>query len=196
MNPVRMRAALAAPLVAALVAGTTAARAHGTHDDAPPRAAGTPAAPRLVAESETFELVGVLERGDTLRLWLDRWADNAPVPDARIELEIGSTKVVAAPAKDAPGYVATLPAPLPDGVVAVTAAIVAGTLADLLVGELDVHGAAATAPGGHAAAGSGVVARIADAPRSLLAAVAAAGLAAIAGAALFVRARRTRRSLP
>lgn len=110
MNPVQIRVLIAAALVAVAITPSGAVRARGSHDEATPRAGVAPASPRLLAESETFELVGVLENGTTLRLWLDRWANNAPVPDARIELEIGSTKIIASPTKNAVGYVATLPA--------------------------------------------------------------------------------------
>ena len=41
--------------------------------------------------SETFELVGVLS-GKQITLYLDRFADNSPVRDAQIELEIGGAK--------------------------------------------------------------------------------------------------------
>lgn len=194
MNPVRIQSVLVATLVAASLANVAAARAHGTHDDAAPRAGASAAMPRLVAESETFELVGVLERGDTLRLWLDRWSDNTPVHDARIELEIGESKLVATPAKDAPGYVAMLASPLAEGVFPVAAVIVAGNETDLLAGELDVHGAATTAAD-RPTVGTGLSASLSNLPRSVGVAITAAFIAAIGSAALFLRARRTRRSL-
>ena len=60
------------------------------HGDAAPAATGT-ALPRFAAVSETFELVGVLD-GKQVTLYLDRFADNAPVRGAQIELEIAGAK--------------------------------------------------------------------------------------------------------
>ena len=80
---------LAALSLAVLLLGTsmsaTAGEGHD-HGDAAPAAAGT-ALPRFAAVSETFELVGVLD-GKQVTLYLDRFADNAPVRGAKIELEI------------------------------------------------------------------------------------------------------------
>lgn len=121
-----------------------AVQAHEGHEPgASPGVAShaAPAEPRFVAESEAFELVGALE-GTRLVLWLDRWADNAPVRDARIELDVGGAKVSARPRTDDPGYEALLPAPLPQGVHPVSAVVQVGSESDLLVAELDVHGAA------------------------------------------------------
>lgn len=117
----------------------------------------TLAEPRFVAESEAFELVGTLE-GTRLVLWLDRWADNTPVRDARIELEVGGTKVEVRPRADDPGYEAQLPAPLPEGVHPVSAVIHVGNASDLVAGELDVHGAAQP-PAASGAAARGAAAR-------------------------------------
>lgn len=186
------RAVIAAIVLAAATGAGSTARANGNHDVAAPSVTGSAPPPRLVAESETFELVGVLENGTTLRLWLDRWTDNAPVRGARIELEIGTTQLVAIPATEAVGYVATLPAPLPEGVHPVTVSIAAGAETDLLAGELDVHAAQAAASAG------GDTHRLPlhlDAlPRPLVAVIAIAMLAVIA-AAMYFRARRARRSL-
>lgn len=104
------------------------------HDDAPPAVVGD-ALPRFALESDDFELVGELD-GARLRLWLDRRADNAPVPNARIELEVAGTRVVATP--DADAYLVTLAAPLPAGRHAVSATLQAGAEADLLAGEVTI----------------------------------------------------------
>lgn len=107
-------------------------------------AAGAQAAvtsPRFTAESELFELVGVL-KGTTLTLWLDRWSDNTAVPDARIELEIAGEKVVARPAAQGSTYEATLSKPLGAGQHPVVATVQAGKDTDLLNGEFDIHDAA------------------------------------------------------
>ncbi len=105
------------------------------HGEAPPAAAG-PALPRFAAVSEVFELVGVVN-GKQLALYLDRYEDNAPVNDAKIELEIGGAKVNVESHEGA--YEATLAEELKPGVVAVTATVVAGGQTDILAGELDLH---------------------------------------------------------
>ncbi len=67
-------------LLALLLAAPAAPRAHEGHGDEAPVAAA--ALPRLEAETEAFELVGILQPGGALLLFLDRWADNAPVDGA------------------------------------------------------------------------------------------------------------------
>lgn len=129
---------LAALMFVALVFGTglpaTAGEGHD-HGDAAPAATG-PALPRFAAVSETFELVGVLN-GKQITLYLDRAADNAPVTDALIELEIGGTKFKAEKHDDAFEVVlAAVPQP---GVLPITATVTAGQEVDLLAGELDLH---------------------------------------------------------
>jgi len=62
------------------------------HDDAPSLAAAT-AEPRFETHSDVFEVVGALTGGE-LVLWLDHYATNEPVPDARVELESGSYQAV------------------------------------------------------------------------------------------------------
>lgn len=110
------------------------------HDHGPEAPAPTSAAlPRFAAESELFELVGVLE-GQSLRLYLDRAATNEPLPRADIELELAGQKL--RPQAEADGsFAVALPQGLGEGVHAVTATITVGEEADLLAGELDVHGA-------------------------------------------------------
>ena len=68
------------------------ARAHEGHDDEKP-AAGN-ALPRVEAESELFEIVGVLQPGGVLLLHLDRWADNAPV-DGALSVTLDGQEVAA-----------------------------------------------------------------------------------------------------
>ena len=107
---------------------------HG-HGDAAPVAAG-PALARFAAVSDVFELVGVLD-GRRITLYLDRAADNAPVTDAQIELEIAGEKLQAEKHDDA-FEVVLASAPQP-GVLPITAMVTAGQEVDLLAGELDLH---------------------------------------------------------
>ena len=128
---------LAALLVAAILVAPTALAGEGhDHGDKAPAAVGQ-ALTRFTAVSETFELVGVLS-GKQITLYLDRFADNSPVRDAQIELEIGGTKFNAEKqGEDA--YEVVLPARPKPGVLPVTATVTAGNEIDLLTGELDLH---------------------------------------------------------
>lgn len=63
------------------------ALAHEGHDHgAPPPVLNIPLAPRFAVEGETVEVVGVLQ-GAILRLYVDNFADNAPISGAKLELE-------------------------------------------------------------------------------------------------------------
>lgn len=126
---------LAALALAACLLMPALARAGEGHDhgDAP---AG-PALPRFTAASDTFELVGVLA-GTQITLYLDRSADNQPVTDAQIELDIAGTKFKAQPHGPDTFEVVLAEAPRP-GVLPVTATIRAGQETDLLAGEFDLH---------------------------------------------------------
>jgi len=85
----------AAALIAAFLT-MVVAPGHGheghDHDQAPPVLA-TSAAPRAEAVSEQFQLVAVSRPG-ALEIWLDHFADNAPVIGAIVEVEAsgGSTR--------------------------------------------------------------------------------------------------------
>jgi hypothetical protein len=139
---------LAALAVAALLLapGPLSAGEGHDHGDATPTAAGD-ALPRFTAVSETFELVGVLN-GKQITLYLDRYADNSPVRDAQIELEIGGAKFKAEKHGDDEYEVMLAEAPKP-GVLPVTVTVTAGSEADLLAGELDIHDEAHTDAAAH-----------------------------------------------
>ena len=131
----------AAPLAAAILVAASAWAGPG-HDpgDASAVTAGA-ALPRFSAESETFELVGVLS-GKQITLYLDRFADNSPVRGAQIELEIGGAKFKARALEGRHGddeYEVVLTEVPKPGVLSVTATVTAGNETDLLAGELDIH---------------------------------------------------------
>jgi hypothetical protein len=135
------RRSLAALALSALLLAAPWVRAaddHG-HDHGPPAPTGQ-APPRFAAVTEAFELVGVLE-GKHLTLYLDRAADNAPVTDAQIELEIAGVKFKAA-RHGTEEYEVTLTAEPKPGVLPITATVSVGTEMDLLAGELELHEAA------------------------------------------------------
>jgi hypothetical protein len=129
---------LLAPALAAALAFTTAVLAGDGHDhgDSKPSVSG-PVSPRFAAVSDLFELVGVLE-GKRLVLYLDYAATNAPVKDAKLELEIGGKKVKVEPHGLGEFEVMFEQEPK-DGVLAIAATVSAGKESDLLAGELDIH---------------------------------------------------------
>ena len=142
MNPFHPLAAISLATLLLVPQGAMAGDGHD-HGQAAPAATG-PALPRFAAVSDLFELVGVLN-GKQITLYLDRAADNSPVTQAQIELEMGGKKYQAAKQGTDEFEVVLPEAPKP-GVLAVTATITAtasaGTDADLLAGELDIHEAA------------------------------------------------------
>jgi hypothetical protein len=135
MHPIPILAALMLAAASPTWAGEGQDHGHD-HGDAPAATSG-PALPRFAAESELFELVGVLD-GTHLTLWLDHAADNSPVEDARLELELGGIKIpVEAHAEGE--FEATLAKPLAPGEFPVAATVYAGEETDLLAGDLDIH---------------------------------------------------------
>ncbi len=93
---------------AAMLALSGAAFAHEGHDhaDAAPPPLPESAAPRVEAASPQFELVAVAEsRG--LVIWVDRYADNAPVDKAQVEVDAGGRSVPAQAQPDG-SYLAAL----------------------------------------------------------------------------------------
>ena len=131
-------AALTVMLGTAAIPAVLAGPGHD-HADEPASKAGA-ALPRFAVTSETFELVGVLN-GKQLTLYLDRTADNSPVKDARLELDLGGAKVDVKPHAEGEFEAVLAQAPQP-GVIPVTATVHAGGETDLLAGELDLHAAA------------------------------------------------------
>ncbi|MDT7838494.1 hypothetical protein [Aquabacterium sp. OR-4] len=132
-------------LAATLLAGSLGTLADAGHDHGPaqPAVAGA-ALPRFAAQSDQFELVGVLD-GRRLNLYLDRFADNAPVPGARIELDLAGSRHSAQPQPDGSYTLLLKAAPAP-GLLSVTATVSLGAEVDLLAADLDV-GAPAHAHG-------------------------------------------------
>lgn len=116
------------------------------HGDNPPASTGM-ALPRFAAASELFELVGILD-GKQLTVYLDHAATNAPVKDAKVELELDGKPVRLEPHGDGE-FVATLSDPPNAGALAVSATVIAGNDSDLLAGTLDVHGAESAASEAH-----------------------------------------------
>lgn len=81
--------------LAVMAAAPSAVSAGPGHDHEPePAAAAGPGSPRVVAVSESYELVGILKDG-RLTVYLDRLADTSPVSDAKIELSVAGETAIA-----------------------------------------------------------------------------------------------------
>lgn len=112
-------------------------QAHGDEDHgAKPATVAIGGAPRLVTHSDLFELVGIVENG-AMTLYLDRFADNSPVTDAKIEVEAGSEKG-AATVNSNGTYRFSAKAFAKPSVIPVTFTVSAGNDTDLLAGDLAV----------------------------------------------------------
>ena len=108
----------------AIITPAQAGPGHNHGDQAAP--AVTNIAPRFAAHSELFELLGVV-RDRRITLYLDRYADNAPVTEASIELEIKhaeseALKLTAQKSADG-AFAVDLARPLATGTHAITATI-------------------------------------------------------------------------
>ncbi len=119
-------------------------RAHEGHDHGtPPAAITTPMAPRADAQSEQFELVAVA-RGDTLTIYLDRFATNQPVTGASLDIDTPSGTLK--PLETAPGvYVAAVQ--LHPGAHDLAITITADVSVDLLTTTLRIPEAARSGVG-------------------------------------------------
>jgi cobalt-zinc-cadmium efflux system membrane fusion protein len=129
----------------------TAGHSHEGHDDATPVASAMPGTniPRIEAQSELFEIIGVVQNG-LMTLFLDRYATNEPVADAKIDIEAGPLKGSAQSNPDGT-YTFRNAALNQPGQIPVTFTITAGRDSDLLAGDLVVGDPDAAA--GHTSSG-------------------------------------------
>jgi len=111
-----------------------AAYAHEGHDDTASVPVTIIGAPRVEANSDLFEVVGVVEPG-TMTIFLDRYATNEPVVDAKIDIDAGPSKGVAQ-AKPDGTYTFTHAALGQPGSLPVTFTVASNADTDLLTGEL------------------------------------------------------------
>jgi len=141
--------ALLLAMASTAIAGPGAHGPNGEHLDAPTAVRAGSALPRVESKSEAFELVAEL-RASELSVLVDRYESNEPVLGAKLEVESGALKAVAAFRAEQGDYVVTdaamlkaLAAPGEHGLVFT---LVAGKDSDLLDGKL-IHSAAGSAAG-------------------------------------------------
>jgi hypothetical protein len=109
---------------------------HGGEDHgAPPPSVTQSVEPRAAAATENFEVVTSLE-GNMLVVYVDRFASNEPVAQAKVEIEGSGLKGVAS--ETSPGtYVLDVATPLPRAKHPLTISVEAGDSIDLLTATLD-----------------------------------------------------------
>jgi cobalt-zinc-cadmium efflux system membrane fusion protein len=130
-------------LVALLCVSASLAVAHEGHDLAPSVVApGAPGHPRLVASSESYELVAILD-GERLTIYLDQFGDNAPVTDAAITVTIDDESAVADSAADGT-YVVASKRFGGHGLIELVFDIRRPGADDLLIGKMSLGNAAST----------------------------------------------------
>jgi multidrug efflux pump subunit AcrA (membrane-fusion protein) len=115
----------------------TSVVAHEGHDDTPPPSLPTLSlAPRVVTHSADLELVGLVKDGQ-LVIYLDVFATNEPITNAKIEVESGNFKAIAQATKT--GYY-LLPAEklLTHGKHELVFTIETPALSDLLLGDIEI----------------------------------------------------------
>lgn len=125
--------ALVVACFAVLASGVRAGPGHD-HGSPGPALAG-PSSPRVVAVSDTYELVGILSDGK-LQVYLDRLADTSPVTGAKIELLIDNNAAVLEGELDG-RYDFTSPLLAEHGSREIIATIEESGRSDLLIGTLD-----------------------------------------------------------
>ena len=137
-TPLLRRMALACIFVIAVVLSAGNPLAHEGHDHrAETRPApSAPTSPRVVATSETYQFVGIVE-GEVLVIYLDRAADNTPVTTAkRIELTLDGEQTKVEPNQRDSTYEATSQLLRKPGSHEVLVKLSDGSTNDLLVGAL------------------------------------------------------------
>jgi membrane fusion protein, heavy metal efflux system len=144
---ISMRSVAALTWMAAVLLGPSVSPAHEGHDDddSARTALTSSTYPRVTAQSELYEVVGIL-KGDRLLIYLDRVATNEPITDAKVRVTIGDSEAIdAAPAENGT-YAVSSPRLTGTGSVEVIFAITANNADDLLVGAMTLPKASAPGP--------------------------------------------------
>lgn len=144
------RLVVAACVGTLLLVGTDRALGHEGHDHGPetPAASSAPASPRVVATSEKYQLVGIVE-GEVLVIYLDRAEDNAPVTTATLEVSLDGQPYRAELHEKAATYEVTAPILKKSGSYEVLVTLTEGSEHDLLVGALKIPAPSSRAEGGN-----------------------------------------------
>jgi membrane fusion protein, heavy metal efflux system len=149
-HSVRGIALACAPAVFLVFGASERTPAHEGHDHAAdaPAAAGSPASPRVVATSETYQFVGIAE-GEVLVIYLDRAEDNTPVTTATIDVSLDGEVFKAELQEKSATYEITAPLLRKAGNYEVVVTLSDGGAHDLLVGTLRILSTSAQADTRH-----------------------------------------------
>ncbi len=128
---------VASSVIVGMLYATTALAGPGhDHGDAPAAATGK-SSPRFEAHSDLFEAVGVLSK-DELSLFIDRYKNNEPLFNAKVEMESGTTKALGKFHADHGDYSFEAKAFEKPGSYPISLTITAGAEVDILAGNLVV----------------------------------------------------------
>jgi membrane fusion protein, heavy metal efflux system len=146
--PLLRRLALVCIFVIAAILSAGNPLAHEGHDHGAETrpTPGAPTSPRVVATSETYQFVGIVE-GEVLVIYLDRAADNTPVTTAKIELTLDGEPTKVEPNQRDSTYEATSQLLRKPGSHEVLVKLSDGSTNDLLVGALVIPARARSAEG-------------------------------------------------
>jgi membrane fusion protein, heavy metal efflux system len=104
-------------------------------DDATRSALASSTYPRVSAHSELYELVGIV-RGERLSIYVDQFATNEPVADAKVKVAIADAEPVDAEPAEKGVYTTSFPRSARIGSVEIVFSVSAASGDDLLVGAL------------------------------------------------------------
>jgi len=142
-----LRSLVASYTMFALILVAPIAFAGDGHDHGETKKSATgPALPRFTAQSELFDAVGVLSKGE-LAVWIDRAASNEPVLSATVELESAGVRQIGKFEPALGEYHFDGKPFATAGEYPITLTIKAGADTDLLTGDLDVHDGTKTTAG-------------------------------------------------
>ena len=108
LSSVRLAALFCALAAAVGIPPSSLAHEGHDHDDAARAALASSTYPRVVAQSELYEIAGIL-RGDRLSIYLDRFGTNEPVTDAKVTVTIGAAEPIEAEAAENGVYTVPFP---------------------------------------------------------------------------------------
>jgi cobalt-zinc-cadmium efflux system membrane fusion protein len=126
--------------VAGIFLSLSAPFAHeGGHEDDDATRSALPSStyPRVSAQSELYELVGIV-RGERLTIHLDHFATNESVADAKVKVAIADAEPVDAAQAEKGVYTTSFPRSARSGSVEIVFSIAAASGDDLLVGALNL----------------------------------------------------------
>jgi membrane fusion protein, heavy metal efflux system len=122
--------------------------AHEGHEEDATRSALASTHPRVTAQSELYELVGIV-KGERLSIYLNHFGTNEPVADAKVKVAVAEGEPIDAAPAEKGVYATSFPPWARSGSVKIIFSVTAASGDDLLVGAL-------TLPSGTGSSDAGV----------------------------------------